>query len=193
MPHIEEDLLDQYAMGTLPSESIRELEEHLLTCAHCQTRLRETDEFLTVFSAAASQVDARPVPLWQRLGKLPIWTGAVAVVGLATVLVLEPPKRSPEPAATLFMQSLRGPSEMRTASGRSVSLVFDVPVREPSAKYEIQVVDPVGHEILKTGAQLRDGRLNGVLPKLARGSYWIRIYRAQAAPELLAEYGLQAE
>jgi hypothetical protein len=47
-PHVREDLLDQYAMATLPERSAAEVEEHLLSCSLCQKRLVETDEFLTV-------------------------------------------------------------------------------------------------------------------------------------------------
>ena len=66
-PHIEENVLDRYAMGTLPGESIPKVEEHLLDCFFCQSRLVQTDEFLVYFRAAATQLDLRPVPLWQRL------------------------------------------------------------------------------------------------------------------------------
>jgi hypothetical protein len=74
-----------------------------------------------------------------------------------------------------------------------VLLVFDVPVRVPSAQYEIEVVDAVGNEVHKTAAELKGGRLTGMFEKLATGSYWIRVYRTRPARELVAEYGLRAE
>jgi len=74
-----------------------------------------------------------------------------------------------------------------------VLLVFDVPVQAPPANYEIQVVDAVGNEVLKQQAELRNGRLTGLLGKLAGGSYWVRLYRTQSTRELVAEYGLRAE
>ena len=38
-PHIDEDLLDQYATGQLRAEMIEGVEEHLLLCQHCQDRI----------------------------------------------------------------------------------------------------------------------------------------------------------
>jgi anti-sigma factor RsiW len=62
LPRIDENPLD-----TLPQDSIAEVEEHLLTCSLCQSRLLETDELVTLFHAAATQPDARPTPLWERI------------------------------------------------------------------------------------------------------------------------------
>jgi hypothetical protein len=197
MAHIEEDLLDQYAMGTLSEELIPEVEEHVLICTLCQTRLIETDELLAVFSQAATQMEARP--MLGRPRTVTFRTGAsiaaVALAGLALFLIAGPWQDTKRPApSTILMQSFRGAeSEARMASGKPVLLVFDVLVQAPPANYEIQVVDAVGNEVLKQQAELRNGRLTGLLGKLAGGSYWVRLYRTQSTRELVAEYGLRAE
>src|SRR5215471_11988350 len=82
IPHIEEDLLDQYAMGTLPGEAVAEVEEHLLLCSFCQKRLKETDEFLPIFRAAVTEVVPRPASEWRRLLALrnAIWAAGTGVV-----------------------------------------------------------------------------------------------------------------
>jgi hypothetical protein len=196
MQHIEEDLLDQYAMGTLPAESIQHLEEHLLACKLCQARLMETDEFLPVFKAAATQPDARPWPKRKRGVLFPasLWAGAAAVVGLTVILIAWPHQAKDPTPATVMMQSLRGAeSEARMASAKPVLLVFDLPVEAAAPNYEIEVVDTVGNEVLKTRAELRNGQLTGRFGKLAAGSYWVRLYRTQPARELVAEYGLRSE
>ena len=59
--HIEDEVLDRYAVGNLPLESIPEVEEHLLVCSQCQGRLTELDDFLIHFRKAASQIDGRPL------------------------------------------------------------------------------------------------------------------------------------
>jgi hypothetical protein len=46
MDHITEDLLERYAMGTLPEAEQVPLEEHLLVCAFCQDRLQIEDDFI---------------------------------------------------------------------------------------------------------------------------------------------------
>lgn len=197
MQHIEENLLDQYAMGTLPKESIAEVEEHLLLCSFCQNRLVEADQFLTVFRAAATNLDASPKPAWisALASRKGFWSGAAAAFAALLVLLITGDSHHANlPPAILLMQSLRGPeSTAEMASARPCLLVFDLVVSANPTEYEIDIVDAVGNDVLKRDAEVRDGRLSVLVDRLARGSYWVRIYQKQSAKELLAEYGLQAE
>jgi hypothetical protein len=77
-------------------------------------------------------------------------------------------------------------------SARPLLLVFDVAVHANFTDYEILIVDAVGNEVLKRAAEV-GGRLAILVEELARGSYWVRVYRGQPSRELLAEYGLRAE
>jgi hypothetical protein len=197
-PHIEEELLERYAMGTLPKESIPEIEEHLLSCSFCQSRLEEADEFLVHFRAAATQMGVRPAPFWNRF-----WTarkvlagGAAAVATAALLMLFISGERHDTklPPAMVLMQSLRGPeSHAQIASGRPCLLIFDVPIMLPRADYEIEIVDTAGNEILKAGPNVKETQLTLLVEKLAPGVYWVRVYRRQPVRELVAEYGLQAE
>ena len=196
MSHIEEDLLDQYAMGTLSGESVQEVEEHLLICRSCQTRLAETDEFLAVFSAAVTEQDAHPSRGWKGivLSRTGLWAGAVALASLAVFLMVGPRQDTRPPAVTILMQSFRGADLDRSvAPGKPMVLVFDLPVHAPPANYEIDVVDTAGNEVVVAGAELRSGQLAARFGKLASGSYWVRVYRTQSTRELVAEYGLRVE
>jgi anti-sigma factor RsiW len=195
-PHIEEDLLDRYAMGTLPGESVAAVEEHLLICRFCQNRLVETDQFVPLFRAAATQVDARTAPEPRRVfASRMVWAGALAsAAALLVFLISGEPHITKAPPAILMMQSLRGPEAgARTAAGKPALLVFDLAIQANPADYEVEIVDAVGNEILQTGAAVKDGRLTVLVEKLARGSYWIRLYRKQAERELVVEYALRAE
>ena len=78
------------------------------------------------------------------------------------------------------------------ASTRPVRLVFDIPV-ETNREYEIEVVDAVGNQVLKRHAEVRESGLAALIEKLARGSYWVRVYREQPSRELLAEFSLRSE
>jgi hypothetical protein len=196
-PHIEENVLDRYAMGTLPGESIPKVEEHLLECFFCQSRLVETEEFLTHFRAAATQLDMRPAPLWQRLQNAQrlLWGGS-AVMAAALMLLLipgVPEQMKPQPAAVL-MQSLRGP-EARTlvARGRPSLLIFDVPIVPARTDFDIEIVDTAGNEILKGNGNVKEGHLSFPIGKLAPAAYWVRVYQRQPAKVLVAEYGLEAK
>jgi hypothetical protein len=196
MSHIEEDVLDQYAMGTLSEESVQEVEEHLLICQSCQTRLAETDEFLAVFSAAVTEQDAQSSPGWKGLvlSRTGLWAGAAALASLAVFLIVGPRQDTRPSAVTILMQSFRGAdSDVSVAPGKPMVLVFDLPVHAPLANFEIDVVDTVGNEVVRSGAELRSGRLTARFGKLAGGSYWVRVYRTQPTRELVAEYGLRVE
>jgi hypothetical protein len=178
-------------MGTLAGESIAGIEEHLLECPFCQHRLAEADEFLTVFRAAAMQIEEAPE---RRLRTMPrvrfLWAGAAAAMVFLAVLVSREPGAASALPATVAVQSLRGPeAAAHVAAGRPFLLVFDI-TASPPAVNEIQIVNAQGNEVLKPSAGVRDGRLTASVKRLPRGVYWVRVYRRQ---ELVAEYGLQAE
>jgi hypothetical protein len=196
-PHIDENVLDRYAMGTLPEAAIPQVEEHLLSCSLCQTLLLETDDFLVHFRAAATQVELYTIPFWQRFlnAQRLIWGGsAVAVAGLVLLLVTGEPRLSmPEPAMVL-MQSLRGPEEQaQIAKGSPSLLIFDLPIPATHPTYEVEVVDTAGKQILKGQGIVKDDHLAFLIQKLAPAGYWVRIYQKEPARALVAEYGLEAK
>jgi anti-sigma factor RsiW len=194
MQHIEDNLLDQYALGSLPAEAIPELEEHLIVCSFCQTRLMEADELLILLREAVPFEKASPQPLRSPAFRYTLWsTAAIALTVLLTLLFTGDSHRVKLQPAVVLMQSLRGPeAAAEVASSKPVLLVFDLAVQANPSDYEVEVVDPVGNEVLKKGAELRDGHLAVLVDRLARGSYWVRLYRQQLLPELMAEYQLRA-
>ena len=196
-PHIDENVLDRYAMGTLPAAAIPQVEEHLLICSFCQTRLVETDDFLIHFRAAATQVELQPASFWQRFlnAHRLIWGGsAVAAAALMLFLVTGEPRLNRPQPATVLMQSLRGPEEpAQIAKGRPSVLIFDLPIPATHPSYEVEVVDTAGKQILKGQGIVKEDHLVFPIQKLAPAAYWVRIYQKQPAKELVAEYGLQAK
>jgi hypothetical protein len=61
MPHISDDSLEQYAMGTLPEADLGAVEEHLLTCGNCQDRLKVTDNYVAAMRSAMKKDGRRVV------------------------------------------------------------------------------------------------------------------------------------
>jgi hypothetical protein len=197
MQHIEENLLDQYALGTIAAESIAELEEHLLICSICQSRLVEADQLLFLLREAVPLESARTTPQWWNAFdfRTSFLSGAAAVLSaLLIMLITGDSHRAKLSPAILLMESLRGPGAGPVMTSATPSLlVFDVATQTNPADYEIEIVDAVGNQVLKRGAEVRDGRLAVLVERLARGSYWVRLYRRQPARELSAEYSLRAE
>lgn len=61
--HVAEDVLEAYAMRKLSGRDVAPVEEHLLICPVCQTRLDEVQEFLRVVKAAAAALARKPLHL----------------------------------------------------------------------------------------------------------------------------------
>src|ERR1700687_4868982 len=102
--HINDELLDQYALGILPEEFLAGVEEHLLICEECQSRLDASDEFAMLFRAAAVQPDARSQRRWRMFWNHPAasWTAA-AVAVLAILLLAVGPRKPAAAPALVFM------------------------------------------------------------------------------------------
>lgn len=193
--HIEDDLLDRYALGSLRGELLAPVEEHLLICPHCQTRLIAVDEFVGLFRAAATQPDARPRPLsrWLFNPRVLTWTGAAAMVAAVFSLISVESRQPLAAPATVFMQALRGPEAASAISaGKPARLVFDLKPTGTAADYEVQIVNLLGTQVAAIPVEFTDGHLIAPIKKLQFGSYWVRIYR-KANRELIAEYGLRAD
>ena len=193
--HIEETLLDQYAMGTVPRASVAQVEEHILICSLCQSRLVAIDEFLTVFRSAALPAD-EPTPSWISVFRFRrwLWSGTAAAISLLLILVATGDLRKVSlPPAIVLMQSLRGPEDgARMSASRPCLLVFDLDLPRNKADYEIEIVDAAGEQVIRKDAEVKNGRLAILVRRLAPGSYWVRVYRKQDS-ELRAEYSLQSE
>jgi hypothetical protein len=109
------------------------------------------------------------------------------------VFLISGERQNAKPSAMLLMQSFRGPeAAAHMVSGRPYRLAFDLSV-QATVDYEVEIVDEIGNGILKIGAEVRNGRLTVPLEKLARGSYWVRVYRTQPDRQVVAEYGLRAD
>jgi len=194
--HPEDELLDRYASGTLPEQCLAGVEEHLLTCTECQSRLKTSDEFVMLFRMAAVESDVRQGHGWRLFWKPGVaihaasWTTAVAM--LAILLLLKGPfDGTPTAPAPVLMQALRGPeASAEVTAGKRALLVFDL-VPAAGVNYEARIVNPVGAEIRASKVSTKDGHLAAVVERLLPGSYWVRVYRTDA-PEPLTEYGLRA-
>ena len=182
--HLEDELLDRYALGTLPEERLAGVEEHLLICPACQSRLQASDEFAMLFRLAAVQPDVRQGRDWHLFWnrgaaiRAASWTVSAAAVVAILLLLTGPLGKPPTALATVFMQSLRGPeASAQISAGKTALLVFDI-VPAAGVYYESRIVNPVGAEILVSKVSVKDGRLAALVDRLSPGSYWVRLYRA---------------
>jgi hypothetical protein len=188
-PHVPDEGLERYAMGAMRGELVAELEEHLLACPVCQDRLAETRRFLSVFRAAAVQLEPLPRPRSRGLLVL------AATVAAALVIFVITKKHDPNALvpATVVMDSMRGlETGARIPAGRASVLVFDAAPSAIGEDAQVEIVNPAGNLILTMPGKWNNGRLTVTVGKIGRGSYWVRVY-SKATKDLVAEYGLRAE
>lgn len=192
--HLNDELLDQYALSTLSEERLAGVEEHLLICEACQARLDASDEFAMLFRETAVQPDVRSQRSWRMFWnhRGANWTVAAAAAFSILILAVGPLRKPPTAPAAVFMQSLRRPdAPAQIAAGRPALLVFDIVPTAGVNNYEARIVNPVGIEILAVKASSKDGRLAVLVDRLRPGSYWVRVFQTDNR-EPIGEYGLRA-
>jgi len=192
--HIEDNQLEQYAMGVLPEQPRAALDEHLLACPDCQSRLLQLDAFLAAFRPAVLQMQKQPVVARRQFRLLPrmAWLGSVAALATGLLFVILRPGAQPVAPAIIQMQALRGPERVASLTpGQSAVLVFDVAGLAKPAKYEIEVVDRSGKAIWTVETEAKGDTLSVLVRQLDPGSYWVRVYRDQPEKGLLEEYALR--
>jgi hypothetical protein len=186
--HVDEKFLDQYAAGTLQADHVAAVEEHLLECELCQSRLVQADQFIALFRAASqSQCWSAKYRPWKLLGP-------AGLVAAALTLILVPPREQLTAPATVLLRSLRKPdAALSIVFGRPALLVFDPPVLSDSPNYLAKIVDLNGAQVLTRQTAVKEGQPAILIEKLPRGAYWVRLYRQQEGNTPVAEYGLKVE
>jgi hypothetical protein len=169
--HLTEDALEAYSLGRLScEEEVAVLEEHLLVCAWCQTRLEKMDAFTAATKSAAQAVLDRP-STGQPRGYLP---AAIAAGAVGLLLIPAALERYSNPA-DLDLVAVRNENRPQAPSGRKLHLKADL-TGLPAGPVSWELVSPTG-EKLEEGA-LRDGRIQ--LEGLPSGQFWIRLKQGDA-------------
>ena len=180
-------------MEVLPAQQRAGVDEHLLGCLDCQSRLIQLDTFLHAFRPAVVEMKQEPV-VKRRIRLFPrlVWLApAATAAALLLFLTFRPGVQSVAPAL-IQMRALRGlESVARLTAGQPAVLVFDIAAREQTAKYEVEVVDPLGKAVWTAAVENKAGRLSVPARNLEPGSYWVRVYRSQPEKSLLEEYALK--
>lgn len=199
--HANDDSLEKYSMGSLADPDLTKLEEHLLICAPCRSRLEEVDEYVAAMRGAASQLESDEESrrdLWGRLSafftfrKL-AWGMALAAVLLIGATLRLSLRHSPEiqPFA-LELESSRGVEGRHVPAGRSLQLALDIRGLAVSSDYRVEIVDERGQRLSDSRVVPNQSKVIASAPKgFQRGAYFIRLYSPQN--ELLREYGLQVD
>jgi hypothetical protein len=109
MPHLDEGRIHEFLDGELEPVEVREIGQHLATCADCTQRveearrlLGESDQLITLLDAPAREAQAHPLqgPTIRRLSHLRRWAWAASVILAAGLGYYGSTLRQNRPAAT---------------------------------------------------------------------------------------------
>ena len=188
--HIVEDEIEQYSLGRIPTERLAAIEEHLLVCEACQSRVQEADCYAPAMRKAAEEMRRQPSSGRRVFGlRLAHAMAGVAFFALALVgwEVSRPGLVTPYPVA---LEATRGEGVLRKApAGRNLELQLDVATLAAQPSYRMEVVDATGRAVWSGQASSRNSKLTVSTAPLGTGYYFIRVYGADGA--LLREYGLE--
>lgn len=198
--HVNEEILELYAMGRLGEPKLGSVEEHLLLCGYCQDRLDEIDGFVKVFRQASRQMsetarepakekrdETARVWVWLK----PFWAAAMAAAVVLMVTFVLPQRSADTAFQSVDLRALRGdPAREAVAdAGRRLELKLDTAGVEEAASYKVEIVEGLGKVVWSGQASRRNGALAVAAPAVKPGQYWVRLFGRDS--EMVREYGLK--
>jgi hypothetical protein len=201
MGHVSEDSLEFYSMGQLPEVNLGIVEEHLLLCPACRSRVEESEEFVRTLREATPAAIAQPKRadvkihnfLHWLLGGSTRWRPTYGLAGaLALLLVMvatRPPAPATGPVAEVHLQATRSSGAIEAEANRPLSLRLDLSLLPPQPAYRVLVSHWSGGIVWQSSVSPRgDNVTAAVRSGLNAGQYWVRLYSGST---LLREYSLR--
>ncbi|HKW96846.1 MAG TPA: hypothetical protein VJN43_03890 [Bryobacteraceae bacterium] len=199
--HPENEVLEQYAAGSLDEPALGELEEHLLVCTQCQGRLEEMDVYVAAMRGAAAQLEHDEEShrrFWTRVsGALTFrrlgWAMAAAgvlLIGVAVYIAREPAGAG-QPLA-IALETTRGSEIQHAPADKPLELSLNITGLASFPEYGVEIVDAAGGRLADMRAASKDNNVQtSVRNGLEPGTYFIRVHSPSG--DLLREYGLQVD
>jgi anti-sigma factor RsiW len=187
-PHIEETTLERYSIGSLEEEAAAEVEQHLLLCETCQTRVTEADAYIHAIKAAVPGLPPEPErQRWSFRILLPAFAVCALLVAAAVVRFSPSVERPPTPIA---LYAMRGADvQARGPARRPLLLRPDLTGLPAASSYQLDLVNASG-SLAWRGVLSNQGQPPGaIVPPLSRGFYFLRV--SSTSGELLREYSLE--
>ena len=189
--HESDDQLELYALDRLDDTAVERIEEHLIICGRCRSRLEDAG----LFARAIQQALRNPAPLEmpRRLGWFEGWHlrfalgGALAFALLLGVLAYRNASHvSLPPVATLTLSAMRGDSPA-VSPAKELDLTL---LGATVAPLNVELVDASGQGVWSGPAEIRNETAHvRVARALSPGTYFARL--RTPAGELLHEYGFE--
>lgn len=201
--------VEEFIFNRLSGVTREVIEEHLLVCGKCLSRVEEEEEYIQSAKVAAREMESEDFERafsgegneggwrgwWKRVmpwfgpGRQRIWALALASVAIAGSGIL-----------FHYNAGREGPQDVELTLVRGASLASEAKAEAPlrlvmgvedlgGGSYRLEMANSLGGVVATGVGQASGGRLEWKLGKGFRaGHYWVRVKASQG--ELLREFGL---
>jgi hypothetical protein len=196
--HPPEDLLEKYAMRQLSGAKLDDVEDHLLTCGHCQEQVVELETFATTFREVAPILEREDRLADQApslMGRVRQWWGnpmpVLAFAGAAVAAVIVGPMvwQASQPLGepqVIELQAVRAAAVPEAATRRPLILRVDLAGLPAAPSFRAEIATAAGEtQVTRSVTFPAELTLEKGLPA---GQYWLRLYGAEHA-EPVREFG----
>ncbi len=190
--HESDDQLELYALDRLPDVAVERVEEHLMACTTCRTRVEEVGMFALTMRQALRTMPA--LKLHRRAGWFEGWrlrfifSGAFAFAVLLAFFAIKNGREARlPPIASITLTAMRGATASTPRAKQFDLVLADSASRD---KQLAEVVDATG-KLVWSGPVEAEGadthlRIASALPL---GAYFVRL--KQPTGTLIREYGFE--
>jgi hypothetical protein len=192
--HLEEDVLELYALGRITDDShLADVEEHLLVCPTCQAKLDDLDKFIRAFRDAGGAIEAMQDESEQNSKTNPFnwhrpFIPMALAAAVAAVFVVPPMLRNSATPVAVDLVSYRNEPNSSAPSGKPLILKLDLTgIETTNTALAFEVVSATGATIAQGQLQPNEPKLT--LSPLASGQYWVRL-REIDKTNLIREFSL---
>ena len=194
--HLNEDVLERYAMRHLSEEDAETVEDHLSLCSHCQARLDENHAFIATLRLADKMSPARNsgwlrLPAWLQAGwRVPVWTGVAA--GAAALILAVSLDRRPDELGKLALVNIEGTRGASTVAHGEGPFEFKVFMPAAARSYHVQLLDGSGDKRWEGDVAGDNGNLHVIVKRrIAAGQYYLHVTEAETGSQ--HDYGVRVE
>ena len=192
--HLDEDVLERYAMSTSSEFEAEEVEDHTALCAHCMDRLDGAKAFVSVIRKAlvanpAKELFSARLSKWLHSAH-PVWAAGAVAAALLLFVAVKPAPIAPLGAiSTVAISGTRGTSTVVHGAGP-----FDFAIFMPEAvpKYHAELLDQAGAKNWVGDVAGENGNVHVVVNRrIAAGQYFLRV--TEPSSGAVHEFGLKIE
>jgi hypothetical protein len=206
--HPSDEMFERYLLRQSDEAEFEAVENHILMCPDCVTRLEEAESFISTFKAACGEIPithrersttgslAKQIAIWLTPLRLS-WTAGLAVILAA--LIVAPAQfalRRPVSPAQVTLSAWRGGESISVPAKRPLNLHLNS-IDLPDGTVAVQLVDALGREVSHGSTSIDQETASVSLPALQTpGAYFLRLYSVadtkSGERDLLREFAFQA-